>query len=518
MANNPYQKMIKAIAGKHVAGAESDPNFFAQLPYLPNPDPILRRMDGGEAVFESILSDAVVRGELRSMRGIFRNLKYRLNVGAEGDARAEEARQLCMAWMQHLQPNEVSDWQDVMWQMMNGSLLRGFKVHELVWGRWRGYQVPVEVLDRRNGRFKFNYGGSLLLLSKGNSVNGDPTDPLQFVVSRHEASLENPYGVSLLAACFWPWTFKTGGWRYFVKYCERHGLPWPVARYPQGTQDEDIDALAQALQDMLENAYAVLPDGTGVELLEAKASGSALPQESLILLANKEIARALTGQSSVGDQGSVGSRAANETAFKRQEHIHQADRSIPTASFNRIFRLITQVNFGDDVAAPTIEFFNDDAAGIERAQVYEKAVELGADPSAEAFLEEMNIPKATGPADVLRLRSAASLAATSPDKAGSSFGMRFAAAADVVNDAAVAQEAAAVANEVVAQTVFEPALALLDRFEREGKSLAEFEAELGALVGTQDQEALREMAQSAVRLSYLQGVAHSAAQTRKVAV
>jgi phage gp29-like protein len=120
---------------------------------------------------------------------------------------------------------------EVMWQM-SSAILTGYRPHELVWGMDSGKYLPAQVIDRPSRRIVFNAAGDPLLINKGKMM-GAPFEP--FVISRHMADTNNPYGLALLSSCFWTWTFKTGGWRYFVKYCERHGLPWPFAQYPTGT-------------------------------------------------------------------------------------------------------------------------------------------------------------------------------------------------------------------------------------------------------------------------------------------
>jgi phage gp29-like protein len=515
---------IKGLFNTPIADPSTDYNFFSRLYALPNPDPILREMGNAESVYRGILTDPHVAGEVRSIRGNFREHRRRIVVGEEGNARAEAARELCEQWMQSCPPNDICDWEEVLWQM-TCAIFTGYAVHEIVWDKVGNNILPTQVIDRPSRRFRFDHYGAPLLVSIGQPL-GVPVEPYQFVISRHSASAQNPYGMALLSSCFWAWTFKTGGWRYFVKYCERHGIPMPLAKYPQGTQDKEIEELSAALEAMLENAYAVIPDGNSVELIEAKASGTSLPQEALINLANREMSKALVGQSSVGENTTgVGSRASNETAFKRQEAINAADRDIANAGINQIFHWITLFNFGEDVPPPTMEFFKVSEAGKDRAETYEIAQRLGAKPSKAALLEELNIPAAKDADDELQTPAdaklgetptlaaappatfaAAALPTTLPTTLPRPAGLRFAQGLGL-DDAAVAALAAQAANQIIDDTVFQSALAMLAQYEADGKTLADFQNDLGKLVGTDDGEALRTMTETAIKLSYLQGMA-----------
>lgn len=501
---------VKGWLGKPIASVDSDPQlFFGRLYSLPNPDPILRHMGRAEQVYSSILADPHVIGELRSIRGSFRSHEYRVVAGNEDDSKSTAARDLCVAWMSRAAPNKVADWLEVMWQM-SACIFSGYRAHELVWNLVDGKYLPTEVIDRPNRRIQFDAYSEPLLISREH-VMGAPVEPYQFVISRHMPTSDNPYGIALLSSCFWPWTFKTGGWRYFVKYCERHGLPWPVGRYPQGSTDKEIDLLEEALAGMMEAGYVVAQVGTGLELLTPSGGGGDLPQERLLMLCNREISKALTSQAMVGEQLQVGSRAASETAKDRQDEVHDSDRDIAAASMSQIFKWITLFNFGDGIAPPTLEFYKHQAAGKDRAETYEIATRLGAKPSRKALLEELDIPPAEDEADALvAAKKPTGAAPSGADPAQLDFsavaGFSFAKAAGMTEDEAV-QLATDAADQAIEDTMIAPVYRMLVEFEKAGKTLAEFRDALADLVGEMDDEALREVLDRALSYSILRGAA-----------
>jgi len=506
---------IKGWLGKPIADANSDPQrFFGAMHALPNPDPILREMGVAEKVYQSILADGHVIGEVRSIRGSFRSHEYRIVSGNEGDGKSDAARELCQQWMENAPPNTMADWLEVMWQMC-ACILTGYRPHEVVWNLVDGKYLPTEVIDRPGRRVKFDAMGNPLLVSRGNLL-GAPVEPYQLVISRHMPTSDNPYGVALLSSCFWPWTFKTGGWRYFVKYCERHGLPWPIGRYPEGSSPEDIDRLEEALAGMIEAGYVVAKDGTGLELLTPTGSGSDLPQERLITLANREMSKALTSQAMIGEQLTVGSRAAADTAKDRQNEVHDSDRDIAAAGMSQIFKWITLFNFGDGIAPPRLEFFKKTVAGKDRAETYKIAADMGAKPSRKAMLDELDIPEAEDDADALRPTKSATVPAdpTSADPAPADFsalaGFTFAKAAGMTEDEAI-QLAADAADQVIEDKMIAPIYRMLVEFEQAGKTLAEFRDALADVVGEVDDEGLREVLDRALSYSMLRGAATNAA-------
>lgn len=510
---------MKGWLGKPIATHDTDPQrFFGTLFALPNPDPILRQMGEAERVYSSIMSDPHVIGELRSIRGSFRSHEYRVLAGIDGDSKSEAARDLCITWMASAPPNAVADWLEVMWQMC-ACIFTGYRAHELVWDLVDGKYLPTQVIDRPGRRIRFDADGAPLLVSRDN-WQGAPVEPYQFVISRHMPTSDNPYGMALLSSCFWPWTFKTGGWRYFVKYCERHGLPWPIGRYPQGSTDAEIDKLEEALAGMIEAGYVVAQDGTGLELLTPTGSGSNLPQERLIVLANREMSKALTSQAMVGEQLEVGARSAAETAKERQDEVHDSDRDAAAASMSQIFKWITLFNLGDGVAPPTLEFYKHQTAGKDRAETYEIAARVGAKPSRKAMLEELDIPAAEDDADALVAAKPAPAPSApaepkDPAKVGkvdfsALAGFTFAKAAGMTEDEAI-QLAVDAADQVIEDTMIAPVYRMLVEFEQAGKTLTQFRDALADLVGDMDDEGLREVLDRALSYSMLRGAATAAA-------
>ncbi len=488
-----FKKMLRVLGlGKKVAGTDTDPYFFSYLKNMPDPNPILRDMGIAEKVYASIRADAHVIGDIRSIRGSLREMNYRVVTWDEDNKQAQAARDLCELWMQSFTPNPAANWDEIMWQMMS-SIFTGYKVHEIVWTYWKGYYVPGEILDRPNRRFLFDYDANPLLITKANR-NGESVEPYQFVISRHMASIENPYGVALLSSCFWPWTFKTGGWKYFVKYCERHGLPWPIARYSENATDKDLSDLRDTIENMVDSGYALVPDGTGVELLVPSGNGSNLPQESLINLCNREMSKALTGQAMVAELQNTGARAASETAGERQRTINKADADIAAASFTKIFRLITDFNFGEDVPSPELELFTKKQAGKERVETYEKAALMGAKPSRRAMMEELNIPIAVNDDDALVLENQKTVTQFSDSRNGNNF-----SSDTLVKDAI---EAADIALET---NVIEPISRMLAQAEKDDKTLADVRADLVELVGHIDNATLRDITDKALVWSYTRG-------------
>lgn len=533
---------VKSWLGKPIVTPENDPAgfFFGKLALLPNPDPILRAMGRADQVYASIMADPHVLGELRSIRGAFRMHEYQVIAGDDKDPRSVAAKDLCEAYLAKYVPNEVAgDWLEVMWQMTM-AMYYGYRPHEAVWHLndsnhplLKGKLLPYEVVDRPGRRFQFDAYGKPLLITQGNWM-GDYVEPYQILISRHMPTMENPYGIAVASALFWVWTFKTGGWRYFVKYCERHGIPWPVARYPQSTQDADIDKLAEAMEAMLESAYAVVPDGSGVELLTPSGSAGDLPQERLIDRCNKEMSKALNGHAMISEIGRNGARAASETAADRQDDINNADRDIAAGTMSQLFKFITLFNLGEDVAPPKLQLFRRQNAGKDRTEVYDAVRRMGVRPSKSALMKEVGIPIAendedallpdapatpptAGGRDIMDLLNPAALQKIKvrhvpPKEAPPEFvarlealeGWTFARESGMTELEAMTLATEA-ADDVIERHLIAPVYQMLSAYERDGKTLQQFRDDLADLVGELDDEALREVLDLSMSFALAQG-------------
>lgn len=374
-----------------IAGRTTDPRFFAALSILPNPDPILTKAGKCDDVFDTIQADAHVIGELRSIKADFQRFKHTLMPGGERrvDRRAYE---LCQAFLDR-QPAPYTIWPDVIWNIAQ-STFRGLSVHEIVWERQGDLIMPGQLLDRPKRRFNFNGFGELRVLTREQPMFGIPAERLYFLVDRHMPTYDNPYGVALFSSCFWPYTFKHAGYRWFVKFCERFGIPFPKGKYPVGASKETIDALEEALQSLLEAGYAALEDGSDVDLMEARgnSAGGKLAQHQLIEACNAEMSKCLTSQTLATEQTSGnGARAATQSHAERAGGVNEGDRDRIVSTLNTLWALITEVNVGGDAVAPVSEFVGDRSPDPQRAQEYQVFINSGGRPSRKAMAEDLGI-------------------------------------------------------------------------------------------------------------------------------
>ena len=357
-----------------LAGRDTDPWLHGLWRRLPNPDSVLRRLGREQDAFDQIAYDAHVIGELRAIRGGLLSRRSRVVEGGETRA-ARGAADLCREIMARPAAPAMG-WPETIWTMAQ-AIFRGYAVHEVAWRRDGRRMVPDMVIDRPNRRFRFDARDNRLrLLTRRDPTFGVELPEKTMLLTRHMPSYDNPYGVAVYSACFWPYVFKHSGYRYFTKLAERFGLPWPVGKYAgdRGRAEQMLEELVK----MLSAGAIAIPAEESVEFLESGAgggSGGGSPQERLIDACNRELSKALTSQTLATEIQGTGSRAASEVHAGRQQTVQDSDRETISSTFDELFAWTTELNFPAGTPPPRHEFRREAGAAAikEWAEVYDVA-------------------------------------------------------------------------------------------------------------------------------------------------
>ncbi len=509
MPDSTITRLTRRHIRTEVATRAVDPLFTSALQVLPNPDRVLRKMGKSYEVYADMFGDAHILGELRAVRAALLAFEWQLTPGGDraADVRAVELCDTLMAG----RPAPRMHWTDVLWSM-GLSVFYGFAVHEVVWEHADGLWLPAAILDRPQRRFVFDADNHLRILTRSAPVTGDLLGDYKWLITSHMASHENPYGVAVLSACFWPYVFKHGGFKFFSKFCEKYGIPWAIGKYPPGTAETEQDKLLDSLAAMIEEACVVTDTDSQIELIEATANARPI-QERLIDLCNRELSKALTSQTLATEIQGQGARAASQTHREREITVNQSDRIVIEQSFNQLFAWITQLNVAD-AAPPRFRFYEEAEARKDMAEYLNEAHQLIDMKRSEVYerlqltapqADDEIIPRASSPAEQPEGNTATPEAAEftycPACSQGSDQGYTFAEddADPLVNQAVNAADAVI---ETLPASVYDTLL----EFEQAGKSLAEFEAALPELMPELDETALAQIVQLVLTTSYLAGM------------
>lgn len=330
--------------------------------YLPDPDEVLRKLGQDMTVYKQLLTDAHVWSCFESRKSGTLSCEFEIREGSEGGVRVNKrAFQIIDELMKDL------DVESIISDILNAPFF-GMSPIEVVWKAIGDKWLPAKIEGKPPEWFRFSTKNELRFLSKENQLEGEELPPRRFLLPRSHATYQNPYGERALSRCFWPVAFKKGGFKFWAIFTEKYGMPWVIGRVPRSTNATDRAALLANLASMVQDAVAVINDDERVEIVETKGKeGSAGVYERLISSANREISKAILGQTLSTELDKGGSLAATKGHLEVREDLVDRDKRLVKQTFNRLFQWIKELNFMDAVA-PEFAFFEEEDIQKDRAE------------------------------------------------------------------------------------------------------------------------------------------------------
>ncbi|QBP09842.1 DUF935 domain-containing protein [Cupriavidus metallidurans] len=301
--------------------------------FLPNPDTVLRKLGQSIQVYRDLTKDPAVGGLVRRRRSAVLRLARGLDPDFKGPARVRKDVAAMLGSVNVAQ---------IIRQALAAPLY-GYQPMEITWAIEAGRYMPKAVTAKPPEWFAFDQAGRLVLLTPS-APTGEQLPPYKFILATQDASYENPYGEADLAMCFWPVAFKRGGLKFWVKFTEKYGMPMVVGKLPRGRgTGHDADDLLDKLEQMVQDAVAVIPDDASVDLKEVKSgSGNAELYERLLLFCRSEISIALTGTNQTTEANS--NRASATAGLEVADDIRDGDAEIAAAAINSLVRYYCALN------------------------------------------------------------------------------------------------------------------------------------------------------------------------------
>jgi len=242
------------------------------------------------------------------------------------------------------QIDNIGRWDDVYRKMSYG-LFYGWGVGECIWRIGSKYIELADIKVRDRGRFRFNAHNELVLLSTRRPQGEAMPDRKFWTFNSGATHDDNPYGLGLAHAIYWPVFFKRNGIKFWLMFLEKFGMPTVSVGLPNGKIDDVAErrkALA-VIKSIQADSGVVIPEDFVVGLIEAARSGTADYNE-LCERMDKAISKVMVGQTMTTDDG--GSMAQAVVHKDVSSAIQKADADLVCASFNHtVARWLTDWNF-----------------------------------------------------------------------------------------------------------------------------------------------------------------------------
>ncbi|ARU23659.1 hypothetical protein RSSE_c3276 [Ralstonia solanacearum] len=353
-------------------------DFYGLGMYLPNPDPVLKALGKDIKVYRELRADAHVGGCIRRRKAAVKALEW----GLDRDKAKSRVAKSIEAIFADL------DLSRIITEMLD-AVLYGYQPMEVIWGKVGSYLVPVDVVGKPADWFLYSPENELRFRTRQNMIQGEELPPRKFLVPRQDASYDNPYGFADLSMCFWPTTFKKGGLKFWVQFTEKYGAPWVIGKHPRSASDAEKNLLLDSLEDMVQDAVAVIPDDSSIDIKEAAGkAGSTEVYERLLHFCRSEVSIALLGQNQTTEANST--RASAQAGLEVTRDIRDGDKGIVEEAFNTLIRWVCELNFNDG-ARPVFSLWEQEEVDKMLAERDETLVRAGAKLTSAYFKRAYNL-------------------------------------------------------------------------------------------------------------------------------
>lgn len=348
---------------------------------LPDPDPILRKIGKDVTVYRELLTDPHLFSTVQQRKAGVLSLNWEIQQLDSNQNEFEFVNNLV---------NNIN-LENLIDQILNTPLF-GFTVFEILWKREGNYLVPDRVDEKPQEWFFFDQYNKLNIRTNVSSIvlKGEQANPLKFILCQHKPTYQNPYGERALSRCFWPVTFKRGGLKFWIAFTEKYGNPFMIGKLPRGSAQQDIDNLLTSLENMVQDAVAVIPDDSSVDIKEAQRTSSVEVFKELMNFQNSEISKAILTQTLTTEVQDTGTYAASQTMSEMLQKVQQADKRMVERVINQLINLIYQVNFNSTNKPKFILYADEDVDKLlaERDQIL---VNTGIKFTKEYYIRNYNL-------------------------------------------------------------------------------------------------------------------------------
>jgi phage gp29-like protein len=244
---------------------------------------------------------------------------------------------------------------------------KGFSVTEIIWETAGGRWLPKRLAWRDPRWFEFSPVDGETIQLKGQPSGGaqglgggmtrTPVSGFQFKFIQHVHAAKSGLAIrgGFARAVAWCYLFKNYGLKDWVSFCEIYGLPFRIGKYEPGASEDDIRKLMMAVSNVGTDAAAVMPKSMEIDFVDGKSTGAADLYEKLCNYLDRQISKAVLGQTATTDADTGGLGSGKEHGDVRAD-IERADAKLLAATLQRDLVVpIVQLNFGAQALYPRIK-------------------------------------------------------------------------------------------------------------------------------------------------------------------
>lgn len=287
------------------------------------------------------------------------------------------------------------DFEDAMLDLLD-AIGKGFAVSEILWNIQGGQAVISELKHVPQKKFVWE-GDEIRLLMEQSGFKGEPLMPNKFAVHRYKARSGHPSRAGVLRVCSWMYLFKNYSVKDWVAFAEVYGMPLRLGKYDAGASPEDREALRQAVMQLGTDAAGIISKATEIEFVETAQRGGDI-YEALADFADRQMSKAVLGQTLTTEVGGKGSYAASQTHQEVRQDLLEADcKALARTIHRQLIRPLVAFNFGPEAAAhlPWLKFhYEEPEDQVRSAGTYRTLIrDIGLPVAQEHVYDKFGVPK-----------------------------------------------------------------------------------------------------------------------------
>lgn len=295
---------------------------------------ILRRASMGDA-HDFLIAAADIEEKDLHYRAVLQTRKLAVAGLPWGVQPADESRAAKKAADLARRVIEAIDLPELMVQLLD-ALSKGYAVAEIVWQTDGPTWVPAAILPREAHWFQFDRETGRELRLFDGTPDGGELPPYKFICHSPKVVAGIPLMGGLARSALWAWVFKSYALRDWAAFAELYGQPIRLGKYEAGATREDIAVLKRAVFELGSDAGAVIPAGMALEIVESGSkTASADLYQRLIEYLDRQVSKAVLGQTLTTDQGSSGSLAQARVHNEVRADLMRADARALASTLTR---------------------------------------------------------------------------------------------------------------------------------------------------------------------------------------
>lgn len=271
---------------------------------------------------------------------------------ASDDARDLAVMEFCQEWQEN-----QADWSDTLISLQE-AVAKGYSALELNWDTSEGQALPSDLEFVEQKRFIF-YGPDGLLtktprLITDEEMMGMEIPAWKMIFHRYGGKCGNATRSAVYRVCAWMYIIKHYAIKDWLTFAELYGIPMRVGKYASGAAKEEKAALKRAVASLGTAAAGIISESTKIEFIENTGTGVRADMYSaLAKMGDKEMSKALLGQTLTADAGDKGSHALGKIHNEVRLDLLRADaRALAATLRYQLIRPIVGFNFGWDTPLP----------------------------------------------------------------------------------------------------------------------------------------------------------------------